>query len=65
MKRVRFTAVIFCSLLMSFSAFPAIAGDDESQVTRLEDITVVVSPVIEGNEIDRYAGQKKTTVTEA
>lgn len=63
MKHVRFTAMTFCSLLMSFSAFSAIAGDDESRVTRLEDIIVVASPVIEGNETDRYAGQK-TTVTE-
>ena len=32
-------------------------------MTNLEEITVVGSPVIEANEVDRYASQK-TTVTQ-
>ena len=45
------------------TTFMAIAADERSQVTRLEEITVVGSPVIEANEVDRYASQK-TTVTQ-
>ena len=45
------------------TTFMAIAADERSQVTDLEEITVVGSPVIEANEVDRYASQK-TTVTQ-
>ena len=61
-KRTRYTAIVFC-LPIFFSSFMAIGADERSQVTHLEEITVVGSPVIEANEVDRYASQK-TTVTQ-
>ena len=61
-KRTRCTTIVFC-LPIFFSSFVAIAADERSQVTHLEEITVVGSPVIEANEVDRYASQK-TTVTQ-
>lgn len=64
MKRSTLFHMCFCLFLLTFYIAPAMADDEESPVTRLEDITVVASPIIEGNETDRYAGQK-TTVTEA
>ena len=65
MKRVRYATLFFCFLWIPLSAFQAVADDTGSSgVTRLEEVTVVSTPVIEGNETDRYAGQK-TSVTEA
>lgn len=53
-------AVFFISLL---SPAPT-AAEETGKPTHLEDMTVVARPIIEANEVDRYAGQK-TTVTEA
>ncbi len=64
MKRSRYFTYVACLFSLTFFNSAAMADDDESPVTRLEDIAVVASPIIEGNETDRYAGQK-TTVTEA
>ena len=64
MKRSHHFKWFVCLFLLAFHGAAAMADDDESPVTRLKDITVVGSPIIEGNETDRYAGQK-TTVTEA
>lgn len=38
----------------------AMAQDQSPPVTRLEPVTVVATPVIQGNETDRYGGQKTT-----
>lgn len=51
---------LFCLLALPSSTAAEEAG---AGATRLEEITVVATPVIEGNETDRYATQK-TTVTE-
>lgn len=64
MKQSRYFTSVVCLIALAFFHAAAIADDEESPVTRLEDITVVASPIIEGNETDRYAGQK-TTVTES
>jgi outer membrane receptor for monomeric catechols len=62
-KQSRYFTCVVCLILLAFFHAAAMADDEESPVTRLEDIAVVASPIIEGNETDRYAGQK-TTVTE-
>ncbi|MDY6879944.1 MAG: TonB-dependent receptor [Thermodesulfobacteriota bacterium] len=64
MKRSCYFACVVYLFLLIFYGATAMADGEESPVTRLEDITVVASPIIDGNETDRYAGQK-TTVTEA
>jgi len=47
-----------------FFAAPVVYGEEPSQFIRLDDINIVATPVIEGNEIDSYAAQK-TTVSES
>jgi len=64
MRRLRYTIWMLCPLLLLLCGVTAMADGDETKVTRLEEVIVVASPIIEGNETDRYAGQK-TTVTEA
>ncbi len=64
MKQFRYIVFILCQLLWSFYGVTAMADAGQAEDTKLEDITVVASPIIEGNQTDRYAGQK-TTVTEA
>ncbi len=63
-KQSRYVTCVVCLIVLAVFHAAAMADDEECPVTRLEDITVVASPIIEGNETDRYAGQK-TTVTEA
>jgi iron complex outermembrane receptor protein len=53
-----------CALLTFYYASVVAADDDPPETTHLDDIIVVDSPIIEGNEVDRYAGQK-TVVTES
>ena len=62
MKRIQFAAAIVFLFLISVTTLPVIADDNGTRATQLEDIDVVASPVIEANEVDRYAGQK-TIVT--
>lgn len=58
-------AITFIAFLLSltFAHSPATA-EESGQAARLEDMTVVATPIIEGNQVDRFAGQK-TTVTES
>ncbi len=69
MKRSRSKSILFlffvliCSLSFSFCLSSAVFAEETHEIIRIEDMTVVGSPVIEGNEVDRYAGQK-TAVTE-
>ena len=58
-------AITFIAFLLSLTLAHSPATAEESgQATRLEDMTVVATPIIEGNQVDRFAGQK-TTVTES
>jgi iron complex outermembrane receptor protein len=56
--------LVLCAFLTFFCFSIVSADDDPPETTHLDDITVVDSPIIEGNEVDRYAGQK-TVVTES
>jgi len=53
---------ICCAICLALAPL-SMAESDDSQPTQLEEIRVLASPIIEGNETDRYASQK-TTVTE-
>ncbi len=64
MNRLRNTWMLVCFLVFSSVCCRIAAADEPAEVTRLEPVTVIANPVIEGNETDRYAGQK-TTVTES
>ncbi len=46
------------SLLLPLSA--AGAAEDGGEPIRLDDMQVVATPIIEGNEVDNYAGEKTT-----
>jgi outer membrane cobalamin receptor len=63
LKCLRFVEVIFVLFLISMATLPSMAEETTSQKTRLQDMEVVASPVIEGNAVDRY-GSEKTTVSE-
>ena len=45
-------------------ATPVVSGEEQSQPIRLNEVNVVATPVIEGNETDAYAAEK-TTVSES
>ena len=58
--------VIFMAAYWAMTGLSANAADDalkDGGTTDLEEINVVATPIIEGNVLDRYAGQK-TTVTQ-
>ena len=62
--RFKFLFVLLISMLsLAVWMFPAYAGDKEPEVQRLEDVEVVASPIIESNQLDRYASEK-TSVSE-
>jgi outer membrane cobalamin receptor len=43
-----------------FTSAAAGAEEKEPRPVRLEEVKVVATPIIEGNEVDRYAGEKTT-----
>jgi iron complex outermembrane receptor protein len=59
---VKFT--LYALLILVLFAHELPAAEETEQTTRLEEMTVVATPIIQGNEVDRYASQK-TSVSES
>jgi outer membrane cobalamin receptor len=55
-KRLLFSIV--CFIIAALQNFPVAAADDATESADLGTVTVVASPIIEANEVDRYAGEK-------
>lgn len=56
-------SVCLALLLLMVLLMSAPVSADQRPVTELDTVTVIATPIIEGNEVDRY-GTQKTTVTE-
>ncbi len=52
------------TLALGIPSFTASAQEQSSEPHRIEEVRVVASPIIEGNELDRYASQKTTVSKE-
>jgi iron complex outermembrane receptor protein len=55
---------LYAVLILVLFAHELPAAEEADKTTRLEELTVVATPIIQGNEVDRYASQK-TVVTES
>ena len=57
--RFGFLFVMFLSIMASGAwFFPASAEEQQSEIHQLEGLNVVSAPIIEGNQLDRYASEK-------